>query len=72
MTGISHFFEDGKMLKIITLDLATFKLTKPPIDLYSNFEKSSWQNRFRQTGFLACKNQFRNGFLLAKNPVRGT
>ena len=32
----------------------------PPVDLHLNFEKSSWKNQVRQTGFLACKNQFRN------------
>ena len=33
---------------------------RPPVDLYLNFEKSSWKNQVRRTGFLACKNQFRN------------
>ena len=28
----------------------------PPVDLFLNFEKSSWKNWVRQTGFLACKN----------------
>ena len=32
----------------------------PPVDLYLTFEKSSCKNKFRQTGYLACKNQFRN------------
>jgi hypothetical protein len=29
-------------------------------DLNLNFEKSSWKNQVRLTGFLDCKNQFRN------------
>ena len=33
---------------------------KPPVDLYLNFEKSSWKNQVPRTGFLASKNQFRN------------
>ena len=32
----------------------------PPVNLYLIFEKSSSKNQVRQTGFLACKNQFRN------------
>ena len=35
-------------------------ISKPPVDLYLNFEKSSWKNQVQRTGFLACKNQFRN------------
>ena len=30
----------------------------PPVDLYLNFEQSSWKNQVRRTGFLAYKNQF--------------
>jgi hypothetical protein len=30
------------------------------VDLYLIFEKSSCKNQVRQTGFLACKNQFPN------------
>ena len=30
----------------------------PPVDLYLNFEESSWKNPVRWTGFLAFKNQF--------------
>ena len=26
----------------------------PPVDLYLNFEKSSWKNQVRQTGFLSA------------------
>ena len=33
-----------------------------PVDLYLNFEKSSWKHQIWQTGFLACKNQFRSAF----------
>ena len=36
------------------------QINKPPYDLYLNFEKSSWKNHTRRTGFLACKNQCRN------------
>ena len=32
----------------------------PPVDLCFNFEKSSWKNQFRWTGFLGSKNQVRN------------
>ena len=42
----------------------------PPVDLYLNFEKSSWKNQVRRTGFLACKNQFRNLFLQATQAVK--
>ena len=33
---------------------------KSPVDLYLNFEKTSWKNQVAQTGFLTCKNQFQN------------
>ena len=26
--------------------------SKPPVDLYLNYEKSSWKNQVRRTGFL--------------------
>ena len=42
----------------------------PPVDLYMNFEKSRLKNHVPQTGFLACKNQFRNWFLLATQAVK--
>ena len=32
----------------------------PPVDLYLDFEKSSWKNQVQRTGFLACRNQFQN------------
>ena len=32
----------------------------PPVDLYLIFEKSSWKNQVRWTGFLAYKNQSLN------------
>ena len=41
----------------------------PPVDLYLNFEKSSWKNQVRRTEFLACKNQFGNGFLQSTQAV---
>jgi hypothetical protein len=34
------------------------------------FEKSSCKNQVRQTGFLACRNQFRNRFLQAAQAVK--
>ena len=38
--------------------------------IYTWFKKkSSYKNQVWQTGFLACKNQFQNWFLQAKNPV---
>ena len=40
--------------------LLTFSRGKPPVDLYLNFEESSWKNQVLRTGFLACKNQFQN------------
>ena len=30
----------------------------PPVDLYMNFENSSWKTQVQRTGFLACKNQY--------------
>ena len=42
----------------------------PPVDLYLNFEKSSWKTQVRWTGFLTCKNQFRNWFLQATQAVK--
>ena len=52
----------------------------PPVDLYLISEKSIWKYQVRRTGFLvyyeldyvACKNQFQNWFLQAKNPVSWT
>ena len=45
----------------------------PPVDLYLNFEKSSWKNQFWQTGFLACKNSISKiifeGYTGSKNQV---
>ena len=41
--------------------------------MYLNFEKSSWKNHVRRTGFLACKNQVRRtGFLACKNQFRNS
>ena len=39
--------------------------TRWPIHLYLIFEKSSLKNQVRRTGFLICKNQFRNWFFQA-------
>ena len=36
-----------------------------PVDLHLIFEKLNSKNHVGQIGFLACKNQFRNLFLLA-------
>ena len=44
-------------------------ITLPPVDLYLNFEISSWKTQVPRTGFLACKNQFEIDFC-SKNPVR--
>ena len=38
------------------------KGARRPILLYLSFEKSSLENQVRRTGFLTCKNQFRNWF----------
>ena len=46
------------------------QLVKSPVDLYLNFEKSSWKNQIRRTGFLAYKNQFWNWFLQAKQALK--
>ena len=35
----------------------TFSVFKS-VDLYLNFEKSSWKNQVQRNGFLATKNQF--------------
>ena len=43
---------------------------KPPVDLYLSFEKSSWKNQVRWTGFLAFKNQFRNWFFQTTQAVK--
>ena len=43
-------------------------LTYLPVDLY--LIKSSCKNQFQWTGFLACKNQFRNWFLQATQAVK--
>ena len=47
-----------------------------PIHLYLIFEKSSWKNQVRRTGFslpvYPAKNQFWNWFLQVKNPFRRT
>ena len=46
-----------------TTDIFCLHLKRSPdVDLYLNFEKSSWKNQVRrsgllQTGFLACKKQ---------------
>ena len=40
------------------------------VELYLNFEKSSWKNQVRRTGFLACKNQFWNWFLQTTQAVK--
>ena len=44
--------------------------SKPPVDLYLNFEKSKWKTQVQQTGFLACKNQFWNRFLQPTQAVK--
>ena len=41
-----------------------------PIHLCLIFEKSSLKNSVRGTGFLACKNQFRNWFFQATHAVK--
>ena len=46
------------------------KKTKPFVDLYLNFEKSSWKTQGHRTGFLACKNRFLNWFLQATQAVK--
>ena len=38
--------------------------------LICTFEKSSWKIQVQWTGFLACKNQFRNWFLQATQAVK--
>ena len=43
---------------------------KRPVNLYLNFDKSSWKNQFQKTGFLACKNQFRNWFVQATQTIK--
>ena len=45
-------------------------LATSPIHLYLIFEKSSLKNQVRRTGFLICKNQFRNWFLKATQAVK--
>ena len=42
----------------------------PPVDLYLNFEKSSWKSQVRWTVFLACKNEYWNWFLQATQAVK--
>ena len=42
----------------------------PSVDLYLNFEKSSWKTTVQQTGFLAGKNQYRNWFYQATQAVK--
>ena len=43
---------------------------KPLIHLLLIFEESRLKNQVRQTGFLTCKNQFRNWFLQATQTVK--
>ena len=45
---------------LLILKKQLFTRSYPPVDLYLNFEKSSWKTQVRRTGFLACKNEFRN------------
>ena len=49
----THLTDDDLIFKNIFACL-------PPVDLYLNFEKLSWKNQVRRSGFLACKHQFRN------------
>ena len=41
-----------------------------PIDLYLTFKRSNLKNQVQRTGFLTCKNQFRNLFLQATQAVK--
>ena len=52
------------------IDGRSFNLAFPPVDLYFISDKSSWKNQVQRTGFLACKNQFRNWFLQATQAVK--
>ena len=65
-------FQFTEILAWILLVLNFFQIINDnlPVDLYLNFEKSSWKNQVRLTGFLACKNQFWNWFLQATQAVK--
>ena len=45
---------------------------KPPVDLYLSFEKSSWKNQVRQTGFFNLQKSklIFAGYTGSKNPVQ--